>query len=103
MKYLGINVDESLNWKQQIYNIFIKLNRENVILSQVRHFIDRETLKSVYHAILEPHLCYSSLAWAQNLNPIKRLFVFQKKIPYGLYIFEIVIFIRLPYSENSTF
>ena len=103
VKYLGINVDENFNWKQQIYDIFIKLNRENVILSQVRHFIDRETLKSVYHAILEPHLCYSSLAWAQNLNPIKRLFVFQKKIPYGLYIFEIIIFIRLPYSENSTF
>ena len=79
VKYFGINVDENLNWKQQIYDIFIKLNRENVILSQLRHFIDRETLKSVYHAILEPHLCYFSLAWVQNLNPIKRFFVFQKK------------------------
>ena len=79
VKYLGVNVDENLNWKQQIYDIFIKLNRENVILSQLRHFIARETLKSVYHAILGPHLCYFSLAWAQNLNPIKRLFVFQKK------------------------
>ena len=45
----------------------------------MRYFIDRKTLKSVYHAIFEPHLCYSSLVWAQNLNSIKTLFVLQKK------------------------
>ena len=79
VKYLGINIDENLNWKQQISNIAIKLNRANGILSKLRHFIDRKTLKSIYHAIFEPHLYYSSLVWAQNSNSIKRLFVLQKK------------------------
>ena len=63
----------------QISDIAIKLNKANGILSKLRHFIDRKTLKSIYHAIFEPHLYYSSLVWAQNSNSIKRLFVLQKK------------------------
>ena len=74
-QYLGINVDKNLNWKQQISDIAIKLNNSNGILSKLIHFIDRKTLKSIRHAIFEPHLYYSSLFWAQNSNSIKRLFV----------------------------
>ena len=79
MKYLGINIDENLTWKQQICDISIKSNKTNGILSKLRHFIDRQTLKLIYHAIFEPDLYYSSLVWAQNSNSIKRLFVLQKK------------------------
>ena len=50
-KYLGINIDENLNWKQQISDITIKLNKANGILSKLRYFIYRKTLKSIYHAI----------------------------------------------------
>ena len=75
MKYLGINIDENLNWKQKISDIAIKLNKANGILSKLRHFIGRKTLKSIYHALFEPHLYYYSLVWAQNSNSIKRLFV----------------------------
>ena len=54
MKYLGIKIDENLNWKQQISNITIKLNTANAIISKLRYYIDRKTLKSVYHAIFKP-------------------------------------------------
>ena len=53
VKYL-IKINENLNWKQQISDIAIKLNRANVILSRLRHVIDRKTLKSVYHAYSNP-------------------------------------------------
>ena len=42
VKYLGINIDENLNWKKQIPDIAIKLNKTNVILPKLRHFIDRK-------------------------------------------------------------
>ena len=45
VKYLGINTDENLNWKPQISDIAIKLNKANGILSKLRHFIDMKTLK----------------------------------------------------------
>ena len=79
VKHLGININEILNRKQQISDITIKLNKANGILSKLRHFIDRKTLKSIYHAIFEPHSYYPLLVWAQNSNSIKRLFVLQKK------------------------
>ena len=79
MKYRSINIDENLNWRQQISQKAIKLNKKNGILSKLRHFIDKKTMKLIYHAIFEPHLYYSLLVWAQNSNSIKRLFVLQKK------------------------
>ena len=41
--------------------------------------MDRKTLKSIHHAIFQPHLYYSSFVRAQNSNSIKRLFALQKK------------------------
>ena len=40
-----------------------------------------KTLRSVYYAIFECHLCYMSLVWAQNTNSLKRLNLLQKKSP----------------------
>ena len=48
VKYLGVNINENLNWKQQTFDIAIKLNTANGILSKLRYFIDRKTLKTIY-------------------------------------------------------
>ena len=39
VKYLGIKIDENLNWHEQINNVAVKLNRANAMLSRVRHFV----------------------------------------------------------------
>ena len=51
----------------------------NAMLSKLRHVLDIKTLRSVYYAIFESHLCYASLVWAQNTNSVKRLHLLQKK------------------------
>ena len=56
VKYLGIKIDENLNWKQKNSGIAIELIKANGILSKLRPFIDRKTVKSIYHTIFEPHL-----------------------------------------------
>ena len=35
VKYLGINIEDNFSWKQQIFNIAIKLNKANGILSEL--------------------------------------------------------------------
>ena len=82
VKYLCIDVDGNFNWKQQISDIAINLNKENDILTKLRHFIGSKTLKLIYHAIFEPYLYYPSLFWAQK---IKRLFSLQKKSLWIIY------------------
>ena len=79
VKYLGIQIDKRLSWKQQINHVAVKLNKANAMLSKLRHTLDIKTLRSVYYAMLESHLCRASLVWAQNTNSVKRLHLLQKK------------------------
>ena len=79
VKYLGIQIDKRLTWKQQINHGALKLDKANAMLSKLRHVLDIKTLRSVYYAIFESHLCYASLVWAQNTNSVKRLHLLQKK------------------------
>ena len=55
-------------WKQQINYVTMKLNKSSVMLSKLRHFWVRKTLKSVYYAILESHVRYALLVWVQDTN-----------------------------------
>ena len=53
------------------------LNRTNAMLSKVRHFVDKKTLKSIYHAIFESH-CIPVLFGHRILIPLKD-FIFCKR------------------------
>ena len=79
VKYLGIQIDKRLISKQHINHVAVKLNKANAMLSKLRHVLDIKTLRSVYYAIFESHLCYVSLVWAKNTNSVKRLQLSQKK------------------------
>ena len=55
VKHLSIENDENLNWHQQIKNADAKLNRANAMLFKVKHFVDKNSLKSICHVIIEYH------------------------------------------------
>ena len=81
MKQTQLNIweiDKRLTWKQQITHVALKLNKTNAMLSKLRHVLDIKTLRSVYYAIYESHLCYASLVWVQNTYSVKRLHLLQK-------------------------
>ena len=72
VKYLGIKIDENLNWKHHINEVSTKLIRTNVISFKIRNYVNPKILKSIYFAIFESHLNCSSIVWAQNPGSIKR-------------------------------
>ena len=47
VKYLGIQIDKRLTWKQHINHVALKLNKANAMLSKLRHVLDIKTLRSV--------------------------------------------------------
>ena len=79
VKYLGIKIDRFLHWHDQVNGIAVKLNRANVLLLKIRNYVNTETLRNIYFAILDSHLNYSCIVWAQNINTVSRLIVLQKK------------------------
>ena len=79
VKYLGIKIDENLNWKDQQNSIAIKLNKGNAILSKLKKYVNNVVLRSIYFSIFESHLNYASIVWGQNVDSSNRLFLLQKK------------------------
>ena len=48
VKYLGIRIDENLNWTHHFTDTAIKLNRINSLLFKIRNFVNVKTLKTIY-------------------------------------------------------
>ena len=44
IKYLGVLIDDNLNWKQQIKEQCSKVARGSWALNQLKHFVDEQTL-----------------------------------------------------------
>ena len=68
IKYLGVYLDTELSGKAHCKILTNKLNRANGMLSKVRHFVPKEELKSIYHAIFSSHISYNCVVWGQDNN-----------------------------------
>ena len=79
LRYLGIKIDEILNWIIHIYDLTTKLNRANAVLAKLRHFANSETLRSTYFAIFHSHLNYVCIAWRLTRFPQQKVSILQKK------------------------
>ena len=79
MKYLGIYLDEYLEWSPHVNHLSHKLVRANAMFCKLRHYVNEATIKSIYYAIFHSHLSYVCTAWGQNLNPKHCINLLQKK------------------------
>ena len=68
LKYLGIILDEHLNWKAHINTLSSKLSRSIGLLSKIRHFVSYVSLHSLYYSLFHSHLTFGCQLWAQSLN-----------------------------------
>ena len=79
MKYLGVKIDENLNWKDQTNDIATNLQRANAVFYKIRNYVSFNTLKAIYFAIFDSHINYTNLIWDQNPNSKLRVITTQKK------------------------
>ena len=63
VKYLGVLMDEHLNWKKQIANVTKKISRGIGILAKLRSYLDPKLLRNIYYCIVFSHLSYGVEAW----------------------------------------
>ena len=72
VKYLGIKIDQSLTWRNQINIVAAKINRAHAMMSKIIHFMGFKSFNWICYAIFETHLNYLWLVWAQNGNSVKK-------------------------------
>jgi hypothetical protein len=65
-KFLGIYVDEKLNWKKQIEHTRNKLARTLGIMYRTSYLFDEYTRKIMYNTLFVPHLNYCSEIWGNT-------------------------------------
>ena len=65
VKYLGIPLDEHLQWSKQLTHVQVKLNYEINILSKLRHNTNLKIFKIVYHSPFALYLRYGAQLWGQ--------------------------------------
>ena len=79
VKYLGIYLDEYLEWSHHGNYLSHKLVKASAILCKLCHYVNEATIKSIYYAIFHSNLPYVCTAWGQNLNPKHCINLLEKK------------------------
>ena len=80
-KFLGMMIDDKLNWKEHINYLYGKISRMVGIIYRTRDFLTLGALKTIYYSLVYPHLLYGIIFWsgASKFN-FNKIFKVQKKI-----------------------
>ena len=79
-KFLGIFIDESMTWKYHINHVNKKISRALFIIKQVKNLLPLDCLRTLYFALIHPHLSYGITAWGNASQvTLKRKNILQKR------------------------
>ena len=58
VKYLGIIIDNKMNWTQHINYLNYKLCKGLWVISKLKKYVNTHTLKIIYYSLIYSHLKY---------------------------------------------
>ena len=80
-KYLGITIDDKLQWKCHITKLCSNISSFCGIMYKLRHYVPLESRLSVYYSLFYSHVTYGITCWGNAchsvLNPLR---VLQNKV-----------------------
>ena len=80
-KFLGILIDDILNWKEHISLICSKISKCIAIIYKAKQLLDKESLVMLYDSLFVPHLTYCSDIWGNTYKTnINCVYLLQKKV-----------------------
>ena len=71
--FLGLTIDQNLNWNSHIQKISHKVARSLGVLNRPKRFLPAGILRTMYNALVLPHLQYSILSWGFKNNRLNKL------------------------------
>ena len=74
--FLGFVITSDLTWNKHIDKISSKISKVNGVLSKLKYFLPRHTLKTVYNSLVLPHIQYGITLWGSKC---KKLEILQKQ------------------------
>lgn len=96
-KFLGIIIDNNLDWKSHIEYVNNKLNSSLYGLRILRNLLPKSLIRTIFYAIFDSHLSYGINLWGGTYkSSLNCLVVIQKK-PYELFVNNLIILILILY------
>lgn len=100
VKFLGVYVDERLNWDKHVQEITSKLSKNIGIMTKLKFILPRNTLQMLYNSLVLPYLTYCNIVWANcSATRLNTVIVLQKR-PYALLLRPIIYPILHPCLKN---
>ena len=80
--FLGIEIDQHLNWFAHYKNLNSKLSRAVYTLNRVKHILPTDCMKTLYYSLFHSHLTYGLLLWGPNISAelSNKVFLKQKRV-----------------------
>ena len=79
-KYLGIEIDDQLNFLPYTQKLQKKLSRNVGVLTKLKHCLPKSALIALYYGIVFPHLLYGIIIWGSTYPTyLKKLQTIQNK------------------------
>ena len=85
IKYLGLILDNKLNWKAHITELSKKLGRAVGLLNKVKTLCPPPVLKSLYYSLFNSHVAYGLVVWGNsNKTDMDKIKSLQKRAIYAI-------------------
>ena len=79
-KFVGIMLDEFLDWNSHIAHVSTKISSGSYVLNTSKYFLPIQVRKNVYNALVRSHMEFGVLSWGNALpGKLKRITAIQKK------------------------
>ena len=76
-KFLGVTIDDKLNWWYHIKNIKNKIAKGIGVIYKARRLLNKKTLITLYYSFIYPYIHYGIIAWGNTfetyLDPIVKM------------------------------
>ena len=80
VKFLGVIIDDKLNWESQIENIITKLTLSIVMIKRITKFIPKSEYMKIYDALFKSHISYCISSWGSIPDyKLQKIFAIQKR------------------------
>ena len=80
VKFLGVIIDENLNWESHVEYLTEKLNASIIMIKRITKFVPKSEYLKIYEGLFKSHLSYGISCWGGIPNSkLQGLFRIQKR------------------------
>ena len=80
-KFLGVLIDNKLNWKDHISYVSSKISRSLGMIIKARNYLNKDGLVNLYYSFIYPYLTYCNHIWGNTYKTnLQKLVSLQNKV-----------------------